>query len=257
MPLPLKFFITKLYSIFFAFLIAIFPARLLGFLVQRSKIIKRNKYGVYYNVSSGYSWDRFNRAYTAEPLFFTFMNSMKTQSIFWDIGACLGTFSTFAIKNKIVTIAFEANPYNIKDLHENMLLNIPKNWRAPLSSVIPICLSSENKMISLVRRSQIIGNAIEIRDSKKNEFNILVPSISLNFPKLKKLPQPSHIKIDVDGNELSVLESLKYVLRGKNMKYLYIEISHSFEEINKFIERTGYKLDSFHGENFIYKRIKS
>lgn len=253
MYLKIKFIFTKVYSFLFYFFIGIINARFLGFIVQRSKILKKNKYGIYYNVSSGFSWDRFNRAYDAEPLFFLFMNSMRSNSIFWDIGACLGTFSSYAMKNKVVTIAFEANPYNVKDLYENMSLNIPRDWNAAGSLVIPICLSSGNNMIFLDGSEQIIGNAIAIKNSKGNKFNMLIPSLNLNFLQLKKLPIPSHIKIDVDGNEISVLKSLEHVLKSKKVKYLYIEISQSFKRINNLIEKKGYILHSSHGENFLYK----
>ena len=250
----LKFIFVKVYSIFFYFFTAAISSRVLGFIVQRSKIIKKNKYGIYYNVSSGYSWDRFNRAYFAEPLFFDFMNSMNPTSVFWDIGACLGTFSTYAIKNKVVTIAFEANPFNVKDLYENILLNIPSNWNATRSLVIPICLSSQNDMISLEGQGQIIGNAVAIKSSVGSNFSMLIPSLNLNFSQLKKLPTPTHIKIDVDGNEFSVLKALDHVLSSRKVKYLYIEISHSFETINDLIEKKGYRMYSSYGENFLYKR---
>ena len=105
-------------------LITLVPGRVTGFIIDNLKIIKLNKFFLKYRVFGELSYMRFNAAYDAEPLMVDFMRSLNSDSCFWDIGACIGSFSAMAVSSGVKTVAFEANPYNIPALYENLKLNI-------------------------------------------------------------------------------------------------------------------------------------
>jgi len=176
------------------------PNRIWGILSEHFRVIKKNKLDTRYYLDNELSFIRFNRAYKSEPLAIEFIESMNEKSCFWDIGACIGTFSALACARGVKVIAFEANPFNLKVLYENMSLNNPKNG----SLVVAICLSEHDQAIRL-SGNRVSGNAIPIIDGDKSGLKYLVPALNLDFIGLDALERPSHIKIDVDGNELSVV----------------------------------------------------
>ena len=109
---------------FIAPIIELFPARVIGVLIDALNITKKNRFGVFYKVFGDLSAIRFTSAYKAEKLMIDFIdNYMNSKSCFWDIGACLGTFSSLTVKKRIKTVAFEANTYNLSALYQNLKIN--------------------------------------------------------------------------------------------------------------------------------------
>jgi FkbM family methyltransferase len=224
--------------------------RFIGIIYENFNIIRTNDLGVKYYIRGEMSDIRFNRAYKSEPLTEKFIKSMDAStSLFWDIGACLGTFSAYAAKDNIKVISFEPNPFNLKSLYENVLINDPVKG----SLIVSIALSNKNEMISLVG-NEVVGNAIPIIDSMADSYKYLIPSLNLQFSTLGLLELPTHIKIDVDGNEIPVLEALSEVLKSNQLKCLYIEIPVGDSVIEEKITKLGFYLSEKHGENHLFIR---
>ena len=246
----LKKIIVFIFIRFIGLLAFFIPDRIFGIFTENFRVIRTNKLGVKYWLDSELSFIRFNRAYKSEPFAYEFVASMHDGSCFWDIGACIGTFSALAAsQGRAKVIAFEANPFNLKALFENMSLNKPKEG----SLVVSICLADRDHMIGLTG-NVISGNAIPIVNNEIGDFKYFLPALSLSFNGLSDLDQPSHIKIDVDGNELSVLESLKSVLLNPKLRYIYIEISVNQNIIKNLIEEYKFTLIKVDGENYLYHR---
>jgi len=127
-----KNFIYLFVKTFITPIIRLLPARVIGVLVDALHITKKNKLGVFYNVFGDLSALRFTSAYKTEKLMIDFINNyMNSKSCFWDIGACLGTFSSLTVKKRIKTVAFEANSYNFiqikKDGENHIFKKVIKN----------------------------------------------------------------------------------------------------------------------------------
>ena len=62
---------------------------------------------------------------------------------------------------------------------------------------------------------------------------------------LFRLPPPHHIKLDVDGGELAVLEGASRTLASPALRSMLIEVSTSLSEaVTEVLERHGLRLDS-------------
>ena len=83
---------------------------------------------------------------------------------------------------------------------------------------------------------------------QKGQFYHGCTEFSLNFLVSKKmLPQPTHIKIDVDGYEDRVIEGAMEVLR--NTKSILLEIANKNKNYVNMIEALGFKVESKHKRN--------
>jgi FkbM family methyltransferase len=69
-------------------------------------------------------------------------------------------------------------------------------------------------------------------------------------------PFPNHIKIDVDGNEVDIVEGARKTLANSELKSILIEIRPDNREaqIRKMLADAGLHLVSSHGLNHIFAR---
>lgn len=165
----------------------------------------------------------------------------------WDVGACVGTYSCFAVRALPAgrLVGFEPEPTNRSRLRTNLERNAPTdNW-----TVAPFALSDESGACTLA--SEFVeagaghhylapeerGPTVETRrgDELIEESNYHSPDV---------------IKIDVQGAELLVLRGLSEAL--ENARSIYLEI-HSekcqqygttAEEIESFLRTAGFSLTS-------------
>jgi len=103
-----------------------------------------------------------------------------------------------------------------------------------------------------------IGNAIPISNSTDNTVNdfeipFLLPCLDLSIYQ-NKIDLPTFIKIDVDGNEMTVLRSLENSNYFKSCKTMYIEINGNSEEIEQILNRNFFYEKIKEGDNALYKR---
>ena len=241
-------------SLFIKPVVSLLPSRFIGVNIDILKILKKSKYGNYFWIFGDLSAIRFGKAYSAEKLMIEFIESyMDSNSCFYDIGACLGSFSSITVSKKITTVAFEANPFNIYALYENLKVNSKKNNFNDVY-IFPFALDSKNHIFQM-NDNEVIGNAINIK--KANSSSLKLFSLGTNFEFINKnlnIPSPTHIKIDVDGNELDVLDALHTYLASDSLKYIHIEISANFEAINNILNNYKFKCVKFIGENYLYEK---
>ena len=153
---------------------------------------------------------------------------MAQDEIFFDIGANIGVYSLFAAQRGLRVFSFEPHSSSFDCLVRNIELNRYDNQitALPLSihnSTGISCLyladtqsgksghafgapiNQEQRKFKEVARQSCIGYRL---DELIRDFN---------------LPVPNHIKIDVDGNELLILESLGQGLQDQTLRSLMVE----------------------------------
>lgn len=250
----LKKIYVCIFSIFIKPVLCLLPSRFIGVNIDLLRILKKSKYGNFFWIFGDLSAIRFGKAYNAETLMIEFIESyMDSKSCFYDIGACLGSFSSITASKKITTVAFEANPFNIYALYENLKINAKKNNFNDIF-IFPFALDSKNHIFQM-NDNEVIGNAIDIK--KVNSNSIKLFSLGTNFDFINKnldIPPPTHIKIDVDGNELDVLNALHVYLNSSSLKYIHIEISVNFEAIDSILKNYKFKCIKSIGENYLYEK---
>ncbi|RHX90977.1 FkbM family methyltransferase [Leptospira stimsonii] len=196
---------------------------------------------------------------TKEPETLEWIDSIPSGSIFWDIGANVGLYSCYAAKKRNCRVfSFEPSVFNLELLARNIYLND----LGDRVTIIPLPLSEKLSFSKLNMTTKEWGGALSTYDQNyghdgkpmRTVFNF--PTIGLSMDEsanLLKIPQPTYIKMDVDGIEHLILKGGKKVL--SKVKGILIEINDSFDEqtkeSRKYLEKAGFQLkEKRHAEEF-------
>lgn len=183
------------------------------------------------NLLSHWRADTFS---SKEPETLEWIDSIPVGSVFWDIGANIGLYSTYAaLARKCKVWSFEPSVFNLELLARNIFLN----GLSDQICIVPIALSDKLGSSKLRLTSTDWGGALSTFghdfgwDGKAIdqvfEFQTMGLSMEDAVNKLS-LPMPDYLKIDVDGIEHIILSGSLEVL--KNVKEMLIEINDNFQE---------------------------
>lgn len=166
----------------------------------------------------------------------------------FDIGAYIGILTLFfarAVGKSGQVVAFEPNPKNFKELKLNIALNGFKNV-----TLIPVGLGRESKQTELMMgpvypsRSTFDeekqGQILKARNAEL--MKVEIDSLDEQM-RLKKLPKPDFVKIDVEGFEVEVLKGmLKIVTRYKPKLFIEIHRRMLGKESVDFLRSNRYSI---------------
>ena len=155
-------------------------------------------------------WDK-------EPETIAWINTFENREVFFDIGANIGVYSLYAACRlpKSPVRAFEPHPGNFNRLVENILLNGFKN----VSGVNVMLSDRYGKATFSYTDNEIGSSGGQAVPGGIDYTRALDELIDFSFD----FPQPDHIKIDVDGNEIAILKGAKNTL--KYVKSVLVEVS--------------------------------
>jgi FkbM family methyltransferase len=176
-----------------------------------------------------------------EPETLDWIRSMGQSSVLWDVGANIGTFTCFAAKRNNRVIAIEPSFMNLDLLTRNIISNKLTN----LVTVLPIGVGCKTSVTDFYMSpdyftwggahnsmGENIGSGGRmIRDA------VIVPSISFTIDDIQsilELPMPTHLKVDVDGLEIQVLEGASRTLGKVNS--VLIEVDDIFSGHKRGVE---------------------
>jgi FkbM family methyltransferase len=176
---------------------------------------------------------RSKRILTKEPDTIAWIDSLfLPNEVFFDVGANIGAFSLYAGKrvSGLRVFAFEPHCQNFAKLNENININgLNTNVVA-----YPIALDRRNSIATLglsninagfsghQYNSDFDQRGFEFKPAfKQGCVGFTMDSLVFDY----NLPNPNHIKIDVDGNELSVIQGAQKILSGKLLRSILIEIN--------------------------------
>jgi len=192
-------------------------------------------------------------------------NNLSTETIFWDIGACVGNFSIYAGHKLGKVIAFEPDGLTYSSLITNV-------YRSNLVNITPlaIALGNEDKISDFNMQKFKIANAYNSAGNTLGQTGKhFEPEYTQNvclFTAKKLISEynfqiPTHIKIDVDGNEIEVLKGFGDILGSKKINSIFIELdieNPRSQECDALLIKNGFKkqLQSMNSNiyNSIYKR---
>lgn len=158
------------------------------------------------------------------------VNELRTDDVFYDVGANLGIFSCFAVQviNERKVIVFEPYPSNTTQLSKNLELNQSEDraevWEVALTD------SKENVEYEVPHSQEVGIGTTGIATGSKNET---IKVSGLPGDKLineGKIPEPDAVKIDVEGSEANVIEGMRETLSGGACRLLYCEIHRPSSE---------------------------
>ncbi|HKP47724.1 MAG TPA: FkbM family methyltransferase [Pyrinomonadaceae bacterium] len=179
---------------------------------------------------------------------------IKEGDVLFDIGANVGAYSLVAAKffnGKVKVYAFEPAIFNFSQLCRNIQLNKSQDTIVPLA----LALSDETTIGQFNYHNQIPGGSLhtfgKAIDHVGNVFEpeYVQPMLSFRIDDLIeqfKVPVPNHIKIDVDGIELSVLRGADRTLANPVVRSVLVELEQGESEqaITAFLQSKGFKLNS-------------
>lgn len=193
---------------------------------------------------------------TKEPETIKWLQKIKRNEIFWDVGANIGLYSVFAsIMTGCRTYAFEPESQNYSVLNKNILFNkLEKLIRAYC-----IGISNVTEVNSLQLSKLEAGYSGHSLGTSSNKFNQGCISFSIDDLIDLGIPCPNHLKIDIDGLEHLVLQGARKNINNinsvlveidqKNTKHLQIIEDMKmcgFVYNEKQVEKTGLN----RGKNF-------
>ncbi|HVJ34544.1 MAG TPA: FkbM family methyltransferase [Terriglobia bacterium] len=178
-------------------------------------------------------------------------NKVRPGEVFYDIGANIGVYTLMAGKQVGRTgrvYAFEPHAANFAQL----LRNVKRNDLQGI--VLPCCIALHNKselvnfnyMDLGVARGHSQVNQLTDYMGEQFEAELAEPKVSFSLDDLISqhgLLAPDHIKIDVDGNEIPILNGMLGVLTGeKSPKTIQVETNKTQnQELVPFMEKIGYR----------------
>jgi len=172
---------------------------------------------------------------TKEPETIEWVNGFNKTDVLWDIGANVGVYSLYAARRGLSVIAFEPSPSNYYLLSRNIEINkMDDNI-----SAYCVALNNETKLDSFYMASTELGGALnsfgEARDWQGEVFEASLKQAMVgfsidNFIQQFNPPFPTHIKIDVDGIEDSIIKGANDTLKDSRLKSVLIELDITRKE---------------------------
>jgi FkbM family methyltransferase len=190
------------------------------------------------------------RACAKEPFTVQWIEqSVAAGEVLYDIGANVGAYSLVAAKKlsgPARVFAFEPSYSNLAALTQNVVLNGVSAYVKPLG----IALSNVNGLGEFHMSELGPGSALHSLggDPAAEPALYVQPVLTYRLDdlvRLLKLPPPNHIKLDVDGGELRVLEGAVEALASPELKTMLVEVSMDLSTaVSSFLEDKGLKLFS-------------
>lgn len=184
------------------------------------------------------------------------IDAFERGSVFWDVGANVGVYSFYAaIVKGASVLAFEPSAANFYVLSRNIQLNQLGN------KVTAYCLAfSEHTQLGILNMSSArmgaaisqFGQSAEMSRyweggpgaAEQGMIGFSIDDFIDHFaPRF-----PNHLKLDVDGLEMPILEGARRTLGDLRLKSLLVELTITRESehchVVQFLERIGFRLVS-------------
>jgi FkbM family methyltransferase len=173
---------------------------------------------------------------------------VKPGDIVWDVGANVGLYACYAAKAGARVLAFEPSGLNFGLLVAHVELNGLGDLIAPYC----LALGRRTEATELFMSAFEPGHAFSSIDRPESQVAAFEPAFRQAILAFTAddlvghfaLPSPDHLKIDVDGTEIEILEGAEGVLRGVRTVIMEVEGKNAarFEgEILPLMKRAGLK----------------
>jgi len=247
----LEKYLNKIKKVFLFYLYSL-RIKILEFLSNKSILLLDHKSKIKLLVTNQ---EEFNRIHSClkEPGTVNWIEKkFKPNEVFYDIGACTGSYSFVAANKfpkKITVYAFEPDVATYTNLCRNIMLN------KLTSNIIPLNIALSNKTTfkqfhyrnlesGTAEHKGLETNNLTRQNRNEEMFKQLMPTFKLDYLITKaNLKFPNHIKIDVDGHEFNVLLGAKDSLNDNRLRSIQIEIEEGNTQtalITNMLKKSGF-----------------
>lgn len=217
--------------------------------------LQKNNVTIQMDIETEYEQHRFDTFFAKEPETISWIDELfKPGDVFYDIGACIGVFTLYASirhNQSIRVYAFEPAYHNFDKLNKNLYLNNVQGFTRAYCCAVDATTRAHH--IDLA--SSTAGSANHVVGNARNRTIRNIPSVfrqgilCVTLDDLVStfgLPNPQHIKIDVDGFEEHVLKGGESILKNEHLTSVLIEITDvrgAKDRIIKLMGRAGMSAD--------------
>lgn len=176
-------------------------------------------------------------------------NYIKPGQVLFDVGANIGAYSLIAAKYHKGTVkvyAFEPAFQNYSILVKNILQNDCSEIIFPLNAPLDEAETLATFNYSSIEEGSACHAFGESIDYKGESFQPVFKQLAMSttIDRLVQhygLPRPNHIKLDVDGLELKILQGSKATISGDWFQSLLVEVGDRFglDKISSLLEDSG------------------
>jgi FkbM family methyltransferase len=195
---------------------------------------------------------RVETLFEKEPITIEWIAGFGSNDVLVDVGANVGMYTIWAAKTRGVRVfAFEPESQNFALLNRNILLNELGD------RVSAYCLAlSDAAGLSELHLSQFMagGSCHSLGERVNFKHQPMRPVFSQGCVSARlddlvasgAVPEPNHIKIDVDGFEPKVIAGARRIIEGVKLRSLLIEVNQNLADHQQMVAELnalGYKHD--------------
>ncbi|WP_246023072.1 FkbM family methyltransferase [Halosimplex halophilum] len=198
------------------------------------------------------------RAMTEFDVLSSLLSDLQDDDVFFDVGANIGVYSCLvgASSADIDVVSFEPHPKNADRLRDNLNLNdieasVQEQALSDTIGDVTLSIAVESTTVApghnLIEVNESLESygegSVEQRDVEMQTGDELVEN--------GELPQPTVVKIDVEGAELKALRGMEQVLSQDACRVVYCEV-HSLHlpkfdssetEIHELLKSCGFTIE--------------
>lgn len=207
--------------------------------------------GILFNLPNTHCQWRVSTIYTKEPDTVAWIRSLPAGEIFWDVGANIGLYTLLAAKQGLSVFAFEPEAQNFALLIRNLAMN---SFAKDTVVAFPLCIS-DGQFVDTLRLSSLMpgGSCHSFASDlnykmEKKDWAYKQGSMGMSLDALVfeiGMPQPDHIKVDVDGFEDKCVAGATRTLEKVKSILLELDSSNSKHmEVVSWLEGLGFVTDT-------------
>jgi FkbM family methyltransferase len=190
-----------------------------------------------------YIKNRMDRIMSKEPETIKWIDSFEKDSVFFDVGANIGIYTLYsAVMRENTVYSFEPHSASYKNLLDSINLN-------KLEKCYAYCVALSNQIsLSNIDVKNMHEGVADNKVGQRGDYYHGCTEMHLDYLVGKGiLPQPTYIKIDVDGFEDKVIKGSYATIQ--KCKSVLIEIDNKHIEFVQKIKDLGLALQSQHKRN--------
>jgi FkbM family methyltransferase len=169
-----------------------------------------------------------------------FIDNLPKGSVLYDLGACEGRFTIYALLRGLKVFSFEPDKNNYHVLSENIKLNGLEN-----AGLFNVGVGAANQKAILQIGQPWPGGHQKVvkHDDVRSDLNFdfketeEIDIVALDdFIEKNKLEAPTALKIDIDGSEIPFLKGAKQTLNTPSLKHIIFELDKNDTNYSAIIE---------------------
>jgi len=187
-----------------------------------------------------------------EPDTIAWIDGFGADALLYDVGANVGLYSLYTALAGGRVIAFEPEAQNYALLNKNIHANAFEEKISALNVAVGDSTRISHLYLSRFEAAGALHNFDKPEDYNKQPFvpefkqGVIGARIDDLIEKFD-LPQPTHLKVDVDGGERAVIDGAPNMLRNPKLRSVLIELNETLaadREIVGVLEGYGFHVGS-------------